>query len=61
MSTPFTDFDEFLDTLVQDRFMLNIFVSAVTNIRVPSIVGNFLTTSSTTSFSKSKFHGTIYL
>jgi hypothetical protein len=35
ISMPFTDFDEFLDALVQDMFMLKVFVSAVTNIKVP--------------------------
>jgi len=35
ISMPFTDFEEFLDALVQDRFVLKVFVSTVMNIRVP--------------------------
>jgi hypothetical protein len=32
---PFTDFDEFLDTLVQEMFVLKVFVSTVMNIKFP--------------------------
>lgn len=35
ISMPFTDFDEFLDTLVQEMFVLKVFVSTVMNIKFP--------------------------